>query len=61
MHLLHTRAADDAPFDPADARDRWEWVSRARATAASSCERSRAQKNPDFYLKLPHQVDASGR
>ena len=60
MHLVNRRVADLAPVDPADTRDRWQWVSRARATAASSREQKRAETDPSVYITVPHQIEHAG-
>jgi hypothetical protein len=44
-----------APLDPACARDRLTWASRARALVADSLEQRRAGPRFDLYLDLPAQ------
>ena len=55
IRLVRSRVALAAPLDPACARDRLTWASRARALVADSLEQQRAGPRFDLYLDLPAQ------
>jgi len=54
MHLVHNSSALTEPVDPADARHRSEWVSRARSAAVSRINFFREYPESGFELLMPH-------